>query len=242
MNRQIAIVAIAMVGLLSGTIAQAQRNDDRWVVPKERFTSTVKRMAVFELDVPSRLNGEIRIRQDLTSLITAQLETMGFEVIPVTECEAMWENICNQVGGLNDPVTGETIDERVKAARKHFLNELQARYDVDAIVHSGVIGVPAFIPAGKRAEFCGTAETIHELPNSLKKRPQGPPVAACLLVVVEDVLGVRMYTALHGLQIVVRPEGNQWLEIPSAELFTDPALLQEAVAETIGDLPSRQAD
>lgn len=238
MSKWIKFSSIAMAGLLATIALRAQPNDDGWIVPKERFTSTVKRIAVMELAVPPVLAEPGALKRKLTSLITAQLEALGFEVIPVTECVAMWESICSQVGGLNDPVTGKPIDKRVNVARKHFLNELQVRYNVDAVVHSAVIGVPAFLPPGKRALFCGTSEIMRDLP-SMKKRPQSPPTAACLAVVVEDVLGVDMYMALYGLQVVVKPEGNKWVQIPEAELFTDPALLQKAVAKTIGNLPSR---
>lgn len=89
-----------MADLLASIALRAQRNDDGWVVPKERFASTVRRIAALELAVSPVLAEAGAVQRKLTSLITAQLETVGFEVTPVTECVTTWESICSQVGDL----------------------------------------------------------------------------------------------------------------------------------------------
>ena len=237
MKQQLVGALLLLTAFLSASVAVAQREEyDPWQVPPERFYNGVKVIAVTPLTVPRALEGEVELRQRIEALLVDRLQARGFEVVPVLECEATWETICNRLGGLDDPETGDRDPEKFSAARKHFLNELQARYGADAVLHAAIIGAPAFVGGGKRAHWCGVSQRIEDLPGSLRRRPPEPPTGTCLAVIVEEVLGIDMYINIHGLEIVVRPVAGQWELIPPEELFTDVERLQAALDVTLGPL------
>jgi hypothetical protein len=69
------------------------------------------------------------------ALITEQLETAGFKVIPSREYSDIRKGLTDEVGNLYDPQTGEANQEKLDAVWTNSLLRLAEQFDTQAYIN-----------------------------------------------------------------------------------------------------------
>ena len=166
---------------------------------------------------------EVAARYEM--LITEQLESAGFTVIPSNEFSAIWDPMVEQVGGLFDPVTGESDPDKVKAVHEHTLNELRAKFSVNGFV-APRIDVAKASWYGNSATWDGVKdETTGKggfWASLAAANYQGSVPALSLIVPIFDINGDPVYVGRGGIQLFAHFKGGRFIDVPESMWFVEP--------------------
>src|SRR5437763_3525162 len=127
----------AVAGLCVGCAGHAAYNP--FIVPQGRIYGSVKTIALTHVRAPSDLPNVDPNRGKFDSLITAELRSAGFAVVPPEESEAIWKRVTDSLGGLFNSATGERDTVRLNTARGLAMRELQTRFQADAWLHANIV-------------------------------------------------------------------------------------------------------
>ena len=147
---------------------------------------------------------EVAARYEM--LITEQLESAGFTVIP-------------------DPVTGESDPDKVKAVHEHTLNELRAKFSVNGFV-APRIDVAKASWYGNSATWDGVKdETTGKggfWASLAAANYQGSVPALSLIVPIFDINGDPVYVGRGGIQLFAHFKGGRFIDVPESMWFVEP--------------------
>src|SRR6266516_3311162 len=122
-----------------------------------RFGATLPR-SLYPVTAPSDLGSVDPNRGKFDSLITAELRSAGFAVVPPNESEAIWKRVTDSIGGLFNSATGERDTVKLNAARALTMRELHARFQADAWLHPHIVSASAKFYRGN-AQWDGAKQT-----------------------------------------------------------------------------------
>lgn len=117
-------------------------------VDRAAFLARYPRVAVAAAEVP-KIPNRSAARERYTAAVTTALTQAGFEVIPPTEYAAVWDPIYASAGGFYDPLTGDFLAEKRKAAIAEAFAKLGAASPVDAVFLPALVRREARIDKGE---------------------------------------------------------------------------------------------
>ena len=135
--RTVWLALAAVAGLGVGCAGHTAYNP--FIVPQDRIYGSVKTVALYPVTAPSDLGSVDPNRGKFDSLITAELRSAGFAVVPPNESEAIWKRVTDSIGGLFNSATGERDTVKRNAARALTMRELHARFQADAWLHPHIV-------------------------------------------------------------------------------------------------------
>jgi len=212
---------------------------DPFQVPEAEVRAQVRTVALVPLVASQDLVEVERVRSVIEPRAIAMLREGGFAVIPPDEWEQRWLAAAREAGEIWDPVTGARDDERYGAVRDELLRTLQAERNVDAVVYVYLFRQPVE-GSGPSPLLCEVQRDVYwprELPLSTRVTLA---YGACLQVEMYDTGMRQLYRLRHGVEFVDTYARQTHASKPLAERVRDPALLEEALATTLGPLATRE--
>lgn len=172
------------------------------------------------------------------ALITEQLESAGFVVIPSSEFSALWDPMVEQLGGLYDPVTGESDTEKIKAVQEHTTSELIAKFSINGFV-APRIDVTKASWYGNTATWDGVKDETTGKEGFwaalAASNYQGSIPALSLIVPIYDVNDELVYVGRGGVQLFAHFKGGRFIDVPESMWFAEPE--RDVTATTIAMTP-----
>jgi hypothetical protein len=209
-------------------------------VPRHEFEARIRTIAVAHLVVPSDLEDPEAVAGLFEPLIVSKLEQAGLRTVDPDEVEEIWDRMAEQVGGYFDPMTGQRDQEAFDAVRLHTFNELEARFEADAVLHPTLLIVMAKFSGGT-AHWCGASQGIQTtgrwvLEAFAGSSSSGTIAASCLGIQIEDTKGVTLYQHQGGIEILAELEATGFDPHSREELFLDAERNRSAVSLALDDL------
>jgi hypothetical protein len=238
------LAALAVAGLGVGCAGHTRY--DPFLVPQDRIYGSVRTIAVTPIGTPNDLSSVDPARGKFDSLITAELRAAGFTVVPPDESAAIWKRVTDSLGGLYSVATGERDTIKQKVARAVTMAELRTRFQADAWLHLQIVIASAKFDRGD-AQWDGAKQSYQSFGKKFLTAlfgggTYGKTAALSVSVELEDMLGKDLYVNQGGLQLYMVPSGQEWVTIPSRELYGDPARNANAVRLALAPLVTRAAN
>ena len=183
------------------------------------------------------------------ALITEQLETAGFKVIPSREYSDIRKGLTDQVGNLYDPQTGEANQEKLDEVRTNSLLRLTEQFNTQAYIVPKIVRVGAYW-SGNTTSWDGierrTAGETEGFWESLGVgSSSGRIPAMSLQVVLSSMSGETYYIGRSGIQLLSQFRSGQFIDVPQSNWFVnedwDVEAVQLALIPLTGDLGSASA-
>lgn len=209
-------------------------------VPRHEFEARIRTIAVAHLVVPSDLEEPTVVAAIFEPLIVSKLEQAGFRTVDPDQVEQIWDRMTQQVGGYFDPMTGQRNQEAFDAVRRHTFNELESRFEADAVLHPTLLVVMANFSGGT-AHWCGTSQGMQTAGRWVLEAlaggsSSGTVAASCLGIHIEDTRGVSLYQHQGGIEILAELEATGFDPHSREELFLDAERNRRAVSLALDDL------
>jgi hypothetical protein len=237
--RRIHRFPLLVAAVLSGlACAGHQANYNPFVVPRDRVIGSVHTVALVPMVAPEDLEGADPRRGDFEALLTRELRTAGYSVIPSEEAGAIWRRVTDSIGGLFDPASGQRDSTRFARARELTMRELHDRFQADAWLHPQIVVAPAKFNSGT-AEWDGTTQSYQSFGKKFLAalfgvETSGRAPALSVMVILEDLDGRSLYVNQGGLQLFEVPSGHDFVRVPVRELFADSTRNATAVHLALG--------
>ncbi|MDH3214846.1 MAG: hypothetical protein OEN01_00980 [Candidatus Krumholzibacteria bacterium] len=201
-----------------------------WQMPREDFRPYVKTVGVADVYIPDGLQDPEPIRQNFRDLIEDRLRAAGLTVIHPQNYHAVWNRIRVELGGFEDGSLDGRDHRMIAAAMVQTLEELEAGFDLDAILIPSIVVVEAPF-AGGRAVWHGTTQPVKT--GGIAKgfwagSPEGTLGALSLSVTIANANGKIAYENLGGIEVLSKLAGKDFVLVPRAELFTDQARIEKS--------------
>lgn len=158
------------------------------------------------------------------ALITERLETAGFKVISSSEFSSVRDPMIEQLGGVFDPLTGEADEEKLEAVRLHTMNELIAKFDIDAYVSPRVVATQASW-GGNSATWDGVKDDTTGKEGfwaTLSAADAtGTIPALSLILPLTSTSGETYYVGRGGIQLLAHYDYG-FVDVPESMWFVEP--------------------
>ena len=172
------------------------------------------------------------------ALITERLETAGFKVISSSEFSSIRDPMIEQLGGVFDPLTGEADEEKLEAVRLHTMNELIAKFDIDAYVSPRVVVTKAYWSSNSATWDGVNDETTGKggfWADFFGPQASGTIPAMSLILPLTGTSGDTYYVGRGGIQLVAEYKGG-FVEVPESMWFVEPERDVNAVNVALASL------
>jgi hypothetical protein len=219
------IFALVGAALLAAGLADAADEEEPFKVDRRSFKDTYPVIALAPVDAVSYLEMPDSAAAILEEAITERLEREKFTVIPSSRLAAIRATMAEQVGGLEDPATGEIDPARLQAVRDHASRELWFREEFDAL---GIVSVSIFqMPIeSDRVEWDGVEQRIEREGRS---RDYTANVSvSSVTFTIYDSANKPIYIAYGGLEPLMYRDGEQLIPLEADRLFQDEDKIREA--------------
>lgn len=123
----------ALVFAQSVTPASAEEYNP-FRLPKSEFLREIRTIALWPAFLPSHIDDPEQVRDELESMIAKALEDAGYKVVASTELERRWRVLSEHMGGLFDPVTGESDEAEIDVVRQLVSQDLALSLNVDGLL------------------------------------------------------------------------------------------------------------
>jgi hypothetical protein len=204
---------------------------DPWQVKKGDFLRYAKIIAVADVYLPDGMQDPQPIKDNFSLLIEAQLRKEGFTVVRPQQYRTNWHRIVEELGGLEDSLGARDL-QKVARATTQTLVELEAGFDIDAVLIPSIVVVEAQF-AGGRAEWDGARQSVKTggvVKGFFAGSPEGTLGALSLSVILVSPHGNPYFANAGGIEVLSKLEGKEFVLVPRSELFTNQENIEKAVA------------
>lgn len=231
------ILLLCAVTLLNGCVTTPSYNPFK--ISREEVISKVKTIGVMPIQIMIEGESLEAKKKEFENEIILQLEEKGYKVITPNQYEAIYEPLRESMGAIYDPNTGKLLEEKTKVLQEHAKREYLSYYDVDAILHSGVILVTASWYRNT-ATWHGTTEATtgkegfwanFTAPSAYGKIP-----ALSFAVSLQNTNGEEYFTNFGGIQLVQQLSGGNFINVPQYQILADSSKNLNAVAIAMNPL------
>jgi len=225
------VVASLLVFAACATGPKLVEEGDPWQVDKDDFLRYAKTIGLADVYLPDGMQDPGPIRQNFSDVIEAQLRGMGYTVIRPQQYNTNWDRIVAEMGGIGDTLAIGQNPRKIARAMARTLQELEAGFDLDAVLIPSVVVVEAQFASGVAA-WDGTRQPIKAggpIKNFWAGSPEGTLGALSLTVTLVSPHGNTYYTKSGGIEVLNKLEGKDFVLVPRAELFTDQKRIEESV-------------
>jgi hypothetical protein len=225
-------------------VAKGHRPPQPAAVDRAAFLAKYPRVALAAPELPDIPN-RAAARERYAAAIEAGLVRAGFVVVPAAEYASVWDPIYEASGGFYDPMTGELLDEKRKAAIREAFARFGADAPIDAVFLPEIVAREANIHHGKARWDGATVELAGGKGGALfdKSRAFGGSVAATSLELrAVDAEVSEVFLGRGAIELLVRFKQGGMMssggfeEIPPADWLADPAQDARAVERALGTL------
>ena len=239
--------AAAALALSSGLAPAADAVDSSFKKPRADIVASVKTIGLLPVEVAGIVPNPDAVAARYESLVIAQLEQAGFQVVKPAAMREIRERFKQNLGGLYDPVSGRAVPGKVKAFNEYARNEYLANQKVDALLWVGIIMRRAR-NSGLNAEWDGVSDSSTGrsgvggfLANAFSGVSySGMLPALSVGIVLTDTHDARLYERAGGLQVLeyVRREasGSEQRFVDPQSIMSDPARDARALAIALDPL------
>jgi len=191
-------------------------------VDKSIISKNVKRIGVMPTSVLVATEGD---KSDyFNSELVNTFENKGFEVVAPNEWVNIYKSIKEGSGDLYDPKTGEPNKEKLKSIRNKAREIYFNKFDVDAILYSGVMGVKANWNVNS-ATWDGVEESTTGKDGfwAHMTTPQayGTIGALSFFVSIEDTQEKDLFLDFGGLQLRQHLSGRDFIPVEKEKILSD---------------------
>jgi len=240
MQRYIHIIIFAC--LITFSTGCAVTPYDPFIKSRSEIYERVDTLAMMPLQCPD-FDRKVEVSARYEALITERLETAGFKVIHSSEFSSIRGPMIEQMGGMFDPITGEADEEKLEAVRLHTMNELIAKFDIDAYIVPKIVTVKANW-MGNAAGWDGVTDTTTGKTGfwaAFSNSNMGGTLPATSLVVVlrDKTDSESYYVGRGGIQLVAHygeTFAGGFVDIPESEWFVNEEKDVTAVAIALSSL------
>ena len=180
--------------------------DDAFQIDKRDFRKTYKVIALVPVEADPYLEMSDAVKAMLEEEVTARLEKRGYTVLPSSVLAGIREEMTAQVGGVEDPETGQVHAAKLQAVRDHAYRELWFRHAFDAVatIRVTIFQVPM---ESDRVEWDGTKQKLAYEGRS-KKYAANINVSS-VSVAIYDAASKPLYLQYGGLEPIMYRLGEQ---------------------------------
>ncbi|HUK83977.1 MAG TPA: hypothetical protein VLZ12_15245 [Verrucomicrobiae bacterium] len=193
-------------------------------VPREEVQQRVKVVVVAPLSVDIELPNAKATGGEFATLLIAELNSIGFQTIPPSEYEQVFNRLRDEAGGFFDPLTGKTDKDKFLKVQEQCRQEMAAKYHADAILYSSIKAHSAQFNMNV-AHWDGVQETVFPggtwTAAAFRISAVGDVPALSLYVTLEDIAGKRLYVDCGGLQLLAKAKLKTFVPVPPEDLLTN---------------------
>lgn len=232
----------ALATLVLCGAAAKEKPFDPYKVPRERFDATIQTIALAPIRVPDAVEDEAAVTAEIEKSVGEQLERKGYEVVASSEYAAVWDKTARQVGGVFDPLTGETDKAKFDLVRDLTARELARRYSADAILFSWIATGAAFPYGDVQGRFVIDNDVLEWDGRAMvtwrDERPQ-LIVAPYLNIALQDLGGADLYGIRRPLGWSTIYTEGRYQERPWREAYLRPGRIDWVVTALLEQLVVR---
>jgi len=218
-----ALTLVFLVAAITGCVTRY----DPFVISRSEIYERVDTLAMMPLQCPE-FDRKEEVSARYEALITERLEAAGFKVIPSEESSSIRNSMVEQLGGIYDPNTGQVAEEKRQAVSDHLVQEMNAKFDIDAYIVPKIERVKAGW-SGNSAAWGGVTETVSGKTGfwaSFKNSNMSGTIPAMSLVVVlrDKTDSEGYYVGIGGIQLIGHygeTFAGGFADIPKSEWFVD---------------------
>lgn len=196
------------------------------------------KIALWPVQLERAIGPVPQARPIFDSLVAQQVMGMGFEIVPTTEQERIWNRLRDSIGGYYDTFSGRVIPEKLRVVIVGTRRELAERSGATAMLQSSIISLS--IPfGGGEVRWHGTSQKSGGrggLAGFLIGRSEGQVTALSLFVLVQDTAGNKLYEGVGGIELLGSFQGFSVHRVPAESLFLDSARTRAAVSLALNSL------
>lgn len=227
---------MVVVATTLGGCAASTRYDP-YQVERAHVREQVRTIAIAPHPVPYELMDADVAREIFEPIAIRRLEAAGFEVVPSSVWSEIWRTAAEDVGGVFDPRTLETNDEKLELVLDTTLHRLQTDYGVDARLFFEV-GVVELQRQSVSPVFCGKGTRL-AFGRATSPQPVGRVTsirASCLHASLIDMEDRLLYSIRHGIEVFEIHARQTRYSMPRQERLTDMNAIEEAASAVLDPL------
>lgn len=204
---------------------------DPWQVDKDDFLRYASVIGLADVYLPGGMQDPEPIRQNFSDVIEAQLRASGYTVVRPQQYQTNWNRIVDELGGIEDTLAIGQNPRKIAQAMARTLAELEAGFDLDAVLIPSVVVVEAPFASGVAA-WDGARQPIKSggaVRNFWAGSPEGTLGALSLSVTLVSPHGNTYFVKSGGIEVLSKLEGKEFVLVPRSELFTDQRRIEQSV-------------
>jgi hypothetical protein len=204
---------------------------DPWQVDKDDFLRYASVIGLADVYLPGGMQDPGPIRQNFSDVIEAQLRASGYTVVRPQQYKTNWDQIVAELGGIEDTLAIGQNPRKIAEAMTRTLEELEAGFDLDAVLIPSIVVVEAPFASGVAA-WDGARQAIKSggaVRNFWAGSPEGTLGALSLTVTLVSPHGNTYFASSGGVEVLSKLEGKDFVLVPRPELFTDQQRIEQSV-------------
>lgn len=205
--------------------ATAADKDSPFLIDKRDFKKQFKTIALSPIDADAVLKMPDSVARMIEAEVTRHLQKRGYTVMPTSMLAGIRDTMESQVGGLEDPETGQTDVAKLQAVRSHAFRELWFQHEFDAIATIRVAVSRAQFE-NDRAEWDGVKQKVEN--KGRNRGYSGTIVTSSVSFAVYDQTEKLMYVNYGGLEVLQMRIEAQLEPIPAENYFSDEKKIRKA--------------
>ena len=215
---------ILMFALVT-TPSMAADDDSPFLIDKRDFRKQYKTIALSPVEAVATLKMPASVARMIEEEVTRHLQKRGYTVLPSSVLGEIRKAMEAQIGGTEDPVTGQVDPAKHKAVQTHAFRELWFQHEFDAIAAIGIDILNTHFEKD-RAEWDGVKQKIEN--KGRDRGYAGNIVVTSVSVAVFDNKNKLKYRNYGGLEILQTREDAQLIPIPAEKFFSDEKRIRKA--------------
>mgnify|MGYP002813775601 CR=1 FL=1 len=246
-SRCLALVVHA--SLLLFQVLQAGAGEKAFDIPEPAFFDRVHTVVMLPCSFPRDFEKSDTLaaraavlKPRLDSIMVATLEEVGVRTISAGEVDSVWQQFADSLGGLYDPMTGESDSTKFAITQLRTMSELGSRYHPDAWILPKVRYVLASFRGGwanwngVKQRMVGHTSFMKLLTKSGDGNMQGTISALTLYVSFVDMQDQPLYSWGGGLQVTATLKNGKFVDVDPSELFVNREQSDKAVEKALEKL------
>jgi hypothetical protein len=214
-----------VLGLSLVLPAFAASGDEAFMVDKRDFKKTYKVIALMPVDADPYLEMSDSVAAMLEQEVVAHLQKRGYTVLPSSVLAGIRAEMAQQVGGVEDPESGQTDAAKLQAVREHSFRELWFRHQFDAVasIRVAIYRVPM---ESDRVEWDGAKQKLAYEGRSQKY--SATVSVSSVSVGIYDSKNSPLYLNYGGLEPLMWRKGEQLEPLTPDKIFLDEKRIRKA--------------
>jgi hypothetical protein len=216
---------LIVIAAFGGTPSMAANDDSPFLIDKREFKKQYKTIALSPVDAVAALKLPDSVARMIEEEVTRHLQKRGYTVLPSSVLGGIRAAMESQIGGVDDPATGEVDPTKYQAVKTHAFRELWFQHQFDAIATIGIDVLNTRFEKD-RAEWDGAKQKIEN--KGRNRGYTGDIVVTSVSIAVFDSTNKLKYQNYGGLEVLQTRVDAQLVPIPAENFFSDEKRVRKA--------------